>query len=180
MTPLALVPVETDRDILPRYRKCPIGDLLALQNLGRPVPDASVPDLVIVTCMDHRVILDLPTFFAFCLRTAGATPMPVISNIAFAVGTAGARNICVVGHTDCAMGKVDVTGEAMVEHLVDHDGWTPDDARAQLGLLHEVFRIDDPVQAAWTHARHLAERFPSCVVAPLLYRVEDGKLVQID
>lgn len=178
--PLLLRPVEREPDVLDEHRGTPIGDLLAAHNLGRSLPFTPTADLLIVTCMDHRVTLDIPDCFAYQVRTAGATPEPVLSNVAFAIAVAGVRAIAVITHTDCAMCRAADSAASMTGHLVEREGWCGDAAREQERQLRHVHRIADPISSAWAHARRLARRFPSCVVAPLLYRVDDGALLQID
>ncbi|MCA9312523.1 MAG: hypothetical protein KDA21_15015 [Phycisphaerales bacterium] len=181
-SPLSLLPVERAEHILPEYRGTPIADLLAAHNLGRaltvPTPPANA-DLLIITCMDHRVTFDIPEYFAYQIRTAGATVSPILSNVAFAVGVAGVRSICVIGHTDCAMCRVENRTDTLVEALVENESMCPNEANAHATRLREVFRVEDPVRATWKAARQVAASFPSCLVAPLLYRVEDGALLQL-
>lgn len=177
---LRTVPVLDMSDILPQYRETPIAELLASHNLGRALPVTPAANLLIITCMDHRIALDIPERFAYQIRTAGANPSPVFSNVAFALGAAGINAICVIGHTDCAMCKVSHMTGTMTKSLVDDHGWEMLDARDQEIMLHQVFALDDSMRTAWDHAARLAKRFPRAIVAPLLYRVEDGALVQID
>lgn len=177
---LSTLRVDTADDILERYRGTPIADLLATHNLGSTPPDPPTADLLIVTCMDQRVMLRVPERVGFQLRTAGATPTPVLPNVAFAVSMAGIKAIGLVTHTDCAMCRVPECAEAVIAHLVDREGWQPAEADELISVLHEVFHLDDPVQAAWKYARLLEARFPTCLVAPLLYQVDDGALLQID
>lgn len=175
---LAALPVEREADLLHRYRGSAIGDLLTAHNLGRSLPTGSPAELLVITGMDHRVSIDLPESFAYQIRTAGATPEPVLSHVAFAVVVAGVTSICVIAHsTRVTTGAGCV--EAMTTRLVEREGWAPDDARAQAERLHHAFRIPDPIRVAWTHAGTLAACFPSCTVAPLLYRFDDGALLQV-
>lgn len=172
--------VRSADDILETYRGTRIGDLLAAHNLGTDASVTDPADVVIVTCMDYRIDLRLPDRFAFQLRTAGATPEPVLANLAFAVSVAGVRTIAVIGHTDCAMCRAESGMEAMATHLTTQEHWTPGAARDARHTITQTFEISDPVPATIAYARRLATLFPSCLVAPLLYQVEDDAVVQID
>lgn len=179
LSELAVTPVTRETDILASLHSSPVGALLSAHNLGHQLPVAESPQLLIVSCMDHRLLLETPDRFAFQVRTAGATPEPVLANIAFAVAVAGIRAICVVGHTDCAMCRAASEGPAMMQHLIDQEGWSKDEAAKLNASLQDDFSIDDPVAATWQHARRLGRLFPTCQVAPLLFDVEDGSLGQI-
>ena len=176
---LALLPVEQPDHILERYRGTPIAELLAAHNLGRTLPVTPAAELLIITCMDHRVTFDIPEFFAYQLRTAGATVAPILSNVAFAVAVANVKAICVIGHTDCAMCRVENKCDTLIDNLVEREAWCPNQARDHAAHLQEVFRVEDPTRATWSAARRVAALFPSCLVAPLLFRVDDGALFQI-
>ena len=134
--------------------------------------------MVIVTCMDARLQLRVPERSSFVIRTAGAAPEPALSNIAFAVA-AGVQTLCVIGHTDCAMAAAQSAQQPFVQHLVEKEGWPNERSEALFENLQQNFAINDPVVATFERALWLAEQFPSCLVAPLLYRVEDHTLEQI-
>ena len=176
---LRIDPVETRSQILPAYRGTAIGQLLATHNLGHEVPRDAHGELLIITCMDHRVSIEVPPYFAYQLRTAGASPRPIISNVAYAVAVDNVRAICVIGHTDCTMCTVNEQTDELTETLISRERWSLDDAYDQASVLERAFHIRNPVDAAWVASRQLAELFPSCLVAPLLYSVDDGSLMQI-
>jgi carbonic anhydrase len=177
---LTAVPVEKHEDILPRYRGSAVETFLAAHALGVAPAVTDRPELVVLTCMDARVVLNLPVNFAFQLRTAGATPQSVVPAIAFAITTMRIDAICIMGHTDCAMTRIDPERTRFVEGLVDEHGWQPTDALEELELLEKACAVDDPLLATWRHCRHLAGLFPACLIAPLLHRVEDGRVLQIE
>ena len=177
---VALRPVHARGDILPPYRGTPIGELLRAHALRARIEAGAAPELLVVTCMDHRVRLSLPPGFAFEVRTAGACFEPVRSNIAFAVAVAGIRHLAIIGHTDCAMGVAHERGGAMVDHLVSAEGWSPEDAAAEHAGLCAGFALEEVMQTTLERARELARAFPSCLVAPLLYDVGEHALSQIE
>lgn len=176
---LELKTVRTDADVLPEYRGTPVVGLLIAHNHGESAEPGGSASMVIITCMDFRLLLRIPEEGAFVIRTAGAAPEPALSNIAFAVAVAGLRTICIIGHTDCAMARIGVAAESFIAHMIETEGWPADRSRQMFESLQRIFAIDDPVAATWQRAAWLRQQFPSCLVAPLLYRVEDHALLQI-
>lgn len=174
-----MLPVERSDDILPDYRRTAVGALLAAQNLGEKPRVGSAPTLAIVTCMDHRVLLDVPSGFAFQIRTAGANPRPVLANLAFAVAVAGVGEIAVIGHTDCAMCRAPEVEREFITKLQRKHGWSDDEASSAFEIIREDFAITDPSTAAVEQAQWLGDWFPDCLVAPLLYDVTTRRLAQI-
>ncbi len=176
---LALKAVCSNTDILPEYLDTPVADLLTMHDLdGVAELDAST-SMVIVTCMDARLVLKIPKEGAFVIRTAGAAPQPALSNIAFAVAAAGVRTICIIGHTDCAMARTDVARQPFLQHMIEAEGWSDNASEAMFSDLQQIFAIHDPVVATSERAQWLRQQFPTCLVAPLLYQVEDHMLTQI-
>lgn len=172
-----LVPVRSAADIESPYRATPIEDVLLAHNLGVQVNGGA--EMLIVTCMDHRVKLELSGLRAFQVRTAGASPIPVFANIAFARTARHATHICVIGHTDCGMCDRDAARDAVVGMLPRTDGWTRDAARDLGDALAGEFGLNDPITGTVFYARWLRARLPSCLVAPLLFDVSDGSLIQL-
>lgn len=174
-----LVPVTSPEDVLAAYRGTEIEDFLLAHNLNRPIATSGSATSLIMTCMDPRIDLHLPVNFAFVVRTAGAATEPVLSNIAFAVAMAGVTSISVMGHTDCAMTRVNDAKDAFAQTLTSRESVSAQDAGTLVKDLDETFKVDDPVASTWAAAEALADMFPSCLVAPLLYQVEDHAIVQI-
>jgi carbonic anhydrase len=58
-------------DFLPQYRDTPVGRLLEYHNLRCSFPVYEKAEILIGTCMDHRIRLRIPDNFAYLLRTGG-------------------------------------------------------------------------------------------------------------
>ncbi len=177
--PLAMIPVHESTDILPAYRGTPIADLLAAHNLGATLSMREDAELLIVTCMDHRIILDIPECFAFVLRVAGANADPVGFSVSFAVSVAGVKAIAVIGHDDCAMQHVYSRRDAFVSGLQQRCQWSPDRAEAHFDDGAKPFAIADSAEATWVQAERLRELYAGVHVAPLSFRVDDAMLLQV-
>ncbi|WP_432799101.1 beta-class carbonic anhydrase [Poriferisphaera sp. WC338] len=67
---------------------------------------------VVITCMDCRIMIEsalgLKPGQAFVIRNAGnIVTDDVVRSLTLAVQTAGIQEVMVIGHTDCAVGKLD-------------------------------------------------------------------------
>lgn len=149
----------------------PVQTLLQSHNSGVVFPAFTRPELAVVTCMDFRIHLQMPENFAFVLRTGGANPEPVEPYLAYSVARMGIGAIALIGHTDCAMQYPNPyvlnrlpTGE---EHIRRY--------RAQIAAL----AIGEVEHFIRRQAQRLASRL-GLPVAPLLYLVEDHRLVCLD
>lgn len=180
MSDPSILPVTGRDDVLPAYRGTAIEDLLAYHNLEAPPRDYEAAELVIAMCMDNRKRLRLPDRFAFVVRTAGVYLQGLEFQLSFAIAIGGVGAIALIGHDDCGMSRLTGLEEQFVDGLVEHAGWTREAARRHYEDSVEPFAIDDPVRSTARQARQLTDRYPGVVVAPLLYRVGNGLLYQID
>jgi len=175
-----LIPVDGVEAILPAYRGTPIERLLRHHNLGQEQPRTDRrAELLISMCMDHRKYLMLPTEFAFVLRSAGGNLQGREFELSFAIAVGGVRTIALLAHTDCRMTRVTGMRDAFVSGLVERGGWAADDAAAQFDRHAERYEIGDAVEFVCSEVDRLRRLYPGVQVAPLLYRVEDDRLVQI-
>jgi carbonic anhydrase len=167
-------------DILPQYKGGPIERLLRVQNLGQnPGVMASHPELFICTCIDRRINLTLPAGAAYVLRTAGARLDGNEFELLFVLAIGGVSAVALIAHTDCGMGDVLERRDDFIAGL-GRCGLAPDDAAARYDADAPRCAIGDPVDHILEQARRVRELVPGVLVAPLLYRVENGRLAQID
>jgi len=177
--PLAMIAVHESTDILPAYRATPLAELLAAHNLGTPPAIRHDPDLLIVTCMDHRIRLDIPECFAFVLRVAGANADPVAFNVSFAVSVAGVKAIAVIGHDDCAMQDLHSKRDEFVSGLQQRCRWSRERVEEHFDAGAKRFAIADSAEATWHQAKRLQELYPGVDVAPFFFRADDATLLQV-
>jgi carbonic anhydrase len=176
----SLIAVDTPDAILPRYRGTPIESLLQYQNLGFPIPASSGhTQLLISMCMDYRKELRVPGEFAYVLRSAGGGLRETAFEVSYAIAVGGVRWLAVVTHTDCGMAQVMDKREAFVGGLAEHAGWSRDAGEALFDRSAPGHYIGEAVAYALSETRRLRVLYPKISVAPLLYRVEDDRLLQI-
>lgn len=174
-----LINTSTPDDILPEYRDGPVGRLLEYHNLGRPFDEYAKAQLLIGMCMDNRKQLRLPANFAYVLRTGGGNLKFNEFKVSFAVALGGVRAIALIGHTNCGMVNLLARRERFIDGLVEHAGWQREAAAEHFDQSVPHFEIRDPIVFASKQAKRLRSLYPRIQVAPLLYRVEDNRLYQI-
>jgi carbonic anhydrase len=175
-----IVSADSVADILPAYRGTPVEWLLRYHNLGEPLPSRSGrAELLVGMCMDDRKELVIPNEFAFVLRAAGGNLQDHEFDISYAVAMGGVTAIALLAHTDCGMVGVRKKRAAFIRGLVGRGGW--DEARAAEHFDECVpqYEIGDAVEFVVGEANRLRAAYPALLVAPLLYRVEDDRLLQI-
>jgi carbonic anhydrase len=176
----SLVPVNSVRDILPRYRGTPVERLLRYHNLREPLPASTGhAELLVGMCMDHRTDLRLPHEFAYVLRAAGGNLRGSEFEISYAVGVARVSAIALLAHTDCGMVGVTKKRDVFVRGLVEWGGCSEEAASRQFARHVEGYEIGDPLQFVVSEAGRIQSYYPRVMVAPLLYTVEDDRLAQI-
>jgi carbonic anhydrase len=174
-----LLPVNRAEDILPAWRDTPIGDLLRYHNFGEPLRAHASASLVIGMCMDNRKIMRMPDNFAFVLRAGGANFRRAEFKLSYAIAVGGARAIALIGHDQCGMVGLHTQRERFVSGLVDHAGWTRDDAELHFEQWAPFFEIGDAARFVASEAARLQLRYPRIPVAPLMYLLGDGRLYQV-
>lgn len=175
-----LIPVDSVEAILPAYRGTPIERLFRFHNLSESGPAAFPrPELFIATCIDHREALTFPHNFAYVLRTAGVRLHGNEFELAYAVAVGGVEAVALVAHTDCGMGHVRARRAEFVAGLVARGGVGDRDAAAYYDAHVDQYAQADPIAAVVEEAAEIRAWLPLVLVAPLLYQVEDDRLVQI-
>jgi carbonic anhydrase len=175
-----IILVDSISDILPEYRRTPIEWLLRYHNLGEPpAPPAGRAELLVGMCMDNRKDLVIPKEFAFVLRAAGGNLRDHAFDISYAIAVGGVRAIALLAHTNCGMVGVRQRRTAFIEGLVARGGWEERHAAAHFDESVAVYEIENAVTFVLEEASRLARLYPAVLVAPLLYRVEDDRLLQV-
>jgi carbonic anhydrase len=174
-----IVPVNYRGDILPEHRDTPVGLLLEYHNLDRAAGSSAERRLLVGMCMDGRTTLRMPRGFAYVLRTAGANMRDNEFRISYAIAIGGVRTIALIAHTDCGMKLVAGQHDQFVEGMVQHAGWSSDEAERMYAEGVPKFGIRDEIEFVMEEAERLRWLYPRIEVAPLLYRVEDDLLYQL-
>jgi carbonic anhydrase len=174
-----IIKVATPDAILPAYRGTPVGRLLEYHNLGVGPTGVSRPELLIGMCMDSRKNLRIPTDFAFVLRTAGANMRDNEFRISYAIAVGNVHTIVLIAHTDCGMAQLQKRRAQFIEGMVTNAGWDRPRAERHFNESAPKFGIRDEVEFVIQESDRLRGIYPLVHVAPLLYRVDDDLLYQI-
>jgi len=174
-----LLAVASAADILPSYRQTPVGLLLEYQNLQRPFDHYSTAQLLVGMCMDNRKMLRLPDNFAYILRAGGANFRRHQFKISFAIAIGGVRAIALIGHDRCGMVGLRARRDAFIRGLVENAGWAAEEAAAHFDRYAPDFEITDAAEFVCAEARRLQQCYPKVLVAPLFYRLDEGRLYQL-
>jgi len=86
--------------------------------------------------------------------------------------------IALLAHTNCGMVNLAGKREQFIAGLVGA-GWDPEWAEAHFMHFAPMFEIGNEMDFVLSEAKRMRLRYPKLLVAPLLYRIEDGRLYQL-
>ena len=173
-----LVEIRSREDVFPEYRLSPIGDLLEYHNLGRALDPVEKAELLIGMCMDNRKSLRIPDNFAFILRTGGGNLRYSEFKVSYAISIGGVQAIALLAHNHCGMVNLVSKQEAFIEGLIQA-GWEREFAEQHFMSFAPHFEIGNEIDFVLAEAQRLRQRYPSILVAPLYYRIEDNSILLI-
>ena len=171
-----LISVKKKNDILQEYQGTPIGKLLQYHNLDKPFDSYDSAELLIGTCMDNRIALNLPRNFAYIIRTGGNNMLHSEFYISYALAVGKISHIAVIGHNKCGMAHVSSKSKSFIEGLVENAGWDREMAEKHFEEYAPLFEIGDEQKFVLKETKRLREQYPKIQIAPLLYVLEDHKL----
>jgi carbonic anhydrase len=174
-----LKPINAPADIPESYRDTPIGLLLEYHNLKRPFDDYENARLLIGMCMDNRNQLQIPNKFSFIIRAGGANLRYSEFKVSFAVAVGGVRHIALIGHNKCGMVNLAARKDLFIGGLVENAGWERERAEEHFMNFAPMFEIDNEVDFILGETKRLRLRYPKVTIAPMLYKVEDGRLYMV-
>ena len=175
----SLIDVRSVTDILLSYQKGPVGELLAYQNLLKPYKTHTRPRLLIGTCMDHRLDLNIPAEFACILRVAGGNLRRVEFDVSYAIAVRGIRAIAVIGHDQCGMADLASQRSDFVDGLSANAGWSPKAAEEHFSDSLVTHDIGTVMGFLRIESQRLGARYPGVQIAPLFYNLEEHLLYQV-
>lgn len=174
-----LISIKNEKDIPKEYQNTPIAKLLQYHNLRAPLGNYEKAELLILMCMDNRLMLRMPRNFSFVARNAGATHKTASFSISFAIAVGGAQYITVIGHSDCKMVDLESKKEAFVKGLSECCGWKRDEAETHFLNMVPHYQKKDAAGSVISDVKFIRSEYPGFVVAPLFYLVEDNNLYLI-
>lgn len=173
------VPVRSEADVLDEYRGTPIEQLLINHNVRPVIDPQGTPQLVVATCMDHRVNLKMPVSFAMLIRTAGTNVDPLVFNVLAAMAVRDIRTVAVIGHSDCAMLDVERHRDKFVATATSVCTMTEEEANRLFERGASRFGFEDYHEQVLAQCEYLQKTIPGALVAPLVFDVATGELSQL-
>jgi carbonic anhydrase len=151
-----------------------IEKLLEYHNKSFATEHYEEAEILIITCLDSRIDLQVPKKFAFTIRIAGANPKAVMPNIAFVVSR-GIKSIAIIGHTDCAMSDETKVRETFSQghHSVDLPSEKVEEY-FKLNILPSVF--SDLNENLKENKKYLKSKFPEINIQAMIYDTETHAL----
>jgi carbonic anhydrase len=174
-----LLPISSESDIPEQYRGTAIGLLLEYHNMDKPYDAYANAQLLVGMCMDNRKHLHMPDNFAFIIRSGGANLRYSEFKVSYAIAVGGIRSLALIGHNQCGMVNLIARKEQFVHGLVEYAGWPKQQAEEHFLHFAPMFEIGNEVDFTLSEVKRLRLRYPNIIVAPMLYRVEDGRLYLI-
>ncbi len=173
-----LIKLESVNDLPLQYQNSPIADLVAYHNLNFKYKEYESAALLALMCMDHRKALQVPKNFCYIMRDGGANLKASMFKVSFALSVGGVRHIAIIGHNNCGMVDLHNKKDSFIEGLVAL-GWNKEKAKDHFNTYAPEFEIGSEVNFTLSEAKRLRKEYPSVIVAPFLYKVEDSKLYLI-
>lgn len=168
--------IQSIKDIPMEYKDSPISRLLEYHNFQSDFHTYNAAELLIGTCMDFRIMLNIPEKFAYIIRTGGANLNQSEFHIAFALSVAKVKHMAIIGHTDCGMVNLDKSKQNFVHGLVHNAGWDEGNAERFFNHYSRQFEIENENIYTLKQVNHFRKRFPEIVFVPMIYNVDDHKL----
>ena len=170
-----LLPIHVKKDIPENYRDTAIEKLFCYHNMNHPFGSYSKAEMLILMCMDHRKMMQLPDNFAYIIRNSGAKIDGVTFAISFAVAVAKINTIAVIGHSNCRMIDIGRYGVDFVQGLIEQ-GWKRQKAEMLFLKKHKVFEIKDVIASVINETKKLRSQYSKVQIVPMYYQVEDKNL----
>ncbi|MBI1858434.1 MAG: carbonic anhydrase [Candidatus Melainabacteria bacterium] len=180
ITKFQLQSVFSEENIPKNIIGTPFADLIRYHNFATKFKDYEKAELAVVMCMDNRKQLKIPNKFAYILRTAGARVTGSEFKLSFAIGFADIKHVALIGHTNCGMVNLQSKKEKTVSGLIEHAGWTKEQAENHFTSYAPFFEIENEVEFTASEAKRLKEKYPKISFLPMIYKVEDYKLYLIE
>ncbi|HEY9868380.1 MAG TPA: hypothetical protein V6D08_04390 [Candidatus Obscuribacterales bacterium] len=169
-----LVEVETPKSMPEYWQGTPVEKLILAQNFKKPIDAAGKPELLIVTCIEFRYALPVPSMYSYVIRRASGRLIGSEFSLAYVLSK-GVEHVVMIGHNDCGMTKVPEAAPAMIDALV-REGWHRDRAEEFIKYQAGRYTMDDELTALEREYVRLRRLFKRVHLAPLFVCLADQKL----
>ncbi|MDD3225061.1 MAG: carbonic anhydrase [Clostridium sp.] len=170
-----LIKVRNKSDITENYKNTPIGKLLEYHNLNKASEKVENAELLIGTCMDNRIKINVPQNFAYVIRTGGGNLHNSDFYVSYALSS-GVKAIAIIVHNDCGMVNLASRKEKILSGIVEATGWRMDQAENYFNSFAPMCEIVNEIDFARIEVDRLRKLYPNVLVAPLFYNVTDDLL----
>ncbi len=164
-------------DVPPRWKGSPIEALINAHNFDEAIESASEPKLLIVSCIEYRFRPEVPSMYAYVIRTAGGR-LTLDTGSEFALSyilAKGVRHIALIGHNDCGMTKVEQFKPKLTEALIQQ-GWETEKANSFIEEHSPRFQMGDEIDALKREFQNLKDQFKKVEIAPLFVSLASARL----
>ncbi|MDP2653124.1 MAG: carbonic anhydrase [Candidatus Omnitrophota bacterium] len=171
-----LLPIVRHQDIPAAYQGTPIGLLLEYHNLDRPFETYSQAQVLVGMCMDNRKHLHIPDNFAYIIRSGGANLRHSEFKVSYAIAVGGVKSIALIGHNNCGMVNLAQRKDIFISQLTENAGWDKGAAEEHFNQFAPMFEIGNEIDFTLSETQRMRKRYPKILIAPMIYRIEDGVL----
>jgi hypothetical protein len=169
-----LVDIASSAEIPERWRGTPIEQVIQAQNLGYPLHPQPVPQVLIVTCMEYRYSMPVPSNYAYVIRTPGGRLIGSELALGYVLSR-GVKNILLIAHNDCGMAHLPEHTDNIIRAL-EEQGWSHDIAARFVKAQIAKLGVKDELDALEQEYHRLKSLFKSVHVAPLFLTLADRRV----
>ena len=113
---------------------------MLFHNLDKDVSADNQPNLLVCTCMDFRISLNIPPRFAYILRIAGSNASYLEFQVAFAISVGDIKSIAIIGHDDCAMAGLSGKRQSFIDGMNKNAGWSKEGQTPISAIIAQILK----------------------------------------
>ncbi|MCX7862635.1 MAG: hypothetical protein N2449_06540 [Bacteroidales bacterium] len=171
--------VKSKENIPILLKNSPLEKLLLYHNLQQTHHTYNVAELIIATCVDHRISLKIPEKFAYIIRTGGVNLNSCEFYIAFLASVKNIKHVAIIGHNECAMVHLHEKKDIFTQNC-NVLGWNHNQAQSFFEQFEHQHEIHNEIHFTLHEAKRLRNIFPQLVIFPFLYNIHDHQLYLIN
>ena len=169
-----LFEMETPADIPKEWQGTPVEKLIRSENFEQEIKPLGKPELLIVSCIEYRYALPIPSNYAYVIRRASGRLIGSEFTLAYVLSR-GVEHVVLIGHNDCGMAKVPAAKDAMITALVK-EGWDKERANEYISFQAARYSIEDEITSLHKEYVRLRRLFRRVHFAPMFVCLADTKL----
>ncbi len=175
-----LIEIKSSADIPKSHLNTPIGKLFEYHNLNCEFDNFDKAQLLIGTCMDHRIQIQTPKNFAYYIRTGGANMKFSGFNISHAITMGEVKHFALIGHNKCGMRNLKSKKDQIINGLCEISNWEKQKAENHFKESELVFEVFEEMEFTLNQVKSLRKEYPNIIIVPMMYILEDDKLYLIN